>query len=686
MNNNGEEHNHQNHMNHSNQMHHDNHASHHHSGHAHHHGNFKVKFFVSLIFAIPIILLSPLMGVNLPFQFTFPGSEWVVLILSTILFFYGGKPFLSGGKDEIATKKPGMMTLVALGISVAYIYSLYAFYMNNFSSATGHTMDFFWELATLILIMLLGHWIEMNAVGNAGDALKKMAELLPNSAIKVMDNGQREEVKISDIMTDDIVEVKAGESIPTDGIIVQGQTSIDESLVTGESKKVQKNQNDNVIGGSINGSGTIQVKVTAVGEDGYLSQVMGLVNQVQNDKSSAELLSDKVAGYLFYFAVIVGVISFIVWMLIQNDVDFALERLVTVLVIACPHALGLAIPLVTARSTSIGAHNGLIIKNRESVEIAQHIDYVMMDKTGTLTEGNFSVNHYESFKNDLSNDTILSLFASLESQSNHPLAISIVDFAKSKNVSFTNPQDVNNIPGVGLEGLIDNKTYKITNVSYLDKHKLNYDDDLFTKLAQQGNSISYLIEDQQVIGMIAQGDQIKESSKQMVADLLSRNITPVMLTGDNNEVAHAVAKELGISDVHAQLMPEDKESIIKDYQSNGNKVMMVGDGINDAPSLIRADIGIAIGAGTDVAVDSGDIILVKSNPSDIIHFLTLSNNTMRKMVQNLWWGAGYNIVAVPLAAGALAFVGLILSPAVGAILMSLSTVIVAINAFTLKLK
>ncbi|PNQ29787.1 copper-translocating P-type ATPase [Staphylococcus aureus] len=674
-------------MNHSNQMHHDNHASHdHHSGHAHHHGNFKVKFFVSLIFAIPIILLSPLMGVNLPFQFTFPGSEWVVLILSTILFFYGGKPFLSGGKNEIATKKPGMMTLVALGISVAYIYSLYAFYMNNFSSATGHTMDFFWELATLILIMLLGHWIEMNAVGNAGDALKKMAELLPNSAIKVMDNGQREEVKISDIMTDDIVEVKAGESIPTDGIIVQGQTSIDESLVTGESKKVQKNQNDNVIGGSINGSGTIQVKVTAVGEDGYLSQVMGLVNQAQNDKSSAELLSDKVAGYLFYFAVSVGVISFIVWMLIQNDVDFALERLVTVLVIACPHALGLAIPLVTARSTSIGAHNGLIIKNRESVEIAQHIDYVMMDKTGTLTEGNFSVNHYESFKNDLSNDTILSLFASLESQSNHPLAISIVDFAKSKNVSFTNPQDVNNIPGVGLEGLIDNKTYKITNVSYLDKHKLNYDDDLFTKLAQQGNSISYLIEDQQVIGMIAQGDQIKESSKQMVADLLSRNITPVMLTGDNNEVAHAVAKELGISDVHAQLMPEDKESIIKDYQSDGNKVMMVGDGINDAPSLIRADMGIAIGAGTDVAVDSGDIILVKSNPSDIIHFLTLSNNTMRKMVQNLWWGAGYNIVAVPLAAGILAFIGLILSPAIGAILMSLSTIIVAINAFTLKLK
>ena len=578
------------------------------------------------------------------------------------------------------------MTLVALGISVAYIYSLYAFYINNISSSTGHTMDFFWELATLILIMLLGHWIEMNAVGNAGDALKKMAELLPNSAIKVTNNDQREEVKISDLVIDDIVEVKAGESIPSDGVIIQGQTSVDESLVTGESKKIQKSENDAVIGGAINGSGTIQVKVTAVGEDGYLSQVMELVNQAQNDKSKAELLSDKVAGYLFYFAVSIGVIAFIVWMLVQNNIDFALERLVTVLVIACPHALGLAIPLVTARSTSIGAHNGLIIKNREAVEIAQHIDYVMMDKTGTLTEGNFSVNHYESFKDNWSDDTVLSLFASLESQSNHPLATGIVDFATQKDISYANPQDVNNISGVGLEGIVDQKKYKITNVSYLDKHDFAYDRDLFTSLAQQGNSISYLIDEQQVIGIIAQGDKIKASSKQMVTDLVSRNITPVMLTGDNKEVAQAVAQQIGIKDVHAQLMPEDKESIIKDYQQNDKKVMMVGDGINDAPSLIRADIGIAIGAGTDVAVDSGDIILVKSNPSDIIHFLSLSKNTMRKMVQNLWWGAGYNIIAVPLAAGILAFLGLILSPAVGAVLMSLSTIIVAINAFTLKLK
>ncbi|MBM0330761.1 copper-translocating P-type ATPase [Staphylococcus pseudintermedius] len=669
---------HESHHPHSHHMHHDDHAH-------HHHGNFKMKFFVSLIFAIPIIIFSPMMGVQLPFQFTFPGSDWMVLILATILFIYGGQPFLVGAKGEIASKKPGMMTLVTLGISVAYIYSLYAFYLNHFSDATGHTMDFFWELATLILIMLLGHWVEMNAVGSAGDALKKMAALLPDKVIKVTNN-QREEVKISDIALNDIVEVKAGESIPTDGMIVRGETAIDESLVTGESKKVQKKPNDQVIGGSINGSGTIQVKVTAVGEASYLSQVMDIIKQAQNDKSRAELLSDKVAGYLFYFAISVGMIAFIIWMLIDNHIDFALERLVTVLVIACPHALGLAIPLVTARSTSIGAHHGLMIKNRAAIETAQHIDYVMMDKTGTLTEGHFSVNHYESFKAGVSDEEVLSLFASLESQSNHPLATSIVDFAKNKSISYVQPQDVRNIPGVGLEGTINGQAYKITNVSYLEQNGFEYDKALFNKLANQGNSISYLIDEQQAVGIIAQGDQIKESSKQMVTELLVRGITPVILTGDNLAVAEAVAEALGIQHVHAQLMPADKERMIKDYQKQGKKVMMVGDGINDAPSLIRADIGVAIGAGTDVAIDSGDVILVKSDPSDIIHFFTLSKRTMRKMVQNLWWGAGYNIVAVPLAAGILASIGLILSPAVGAILMSLSTVIVAINAFTLKLE
>lgn len=683
--------NHESRDHHDHGMHEEHHTQHHeghdmHNHHGHHHGNFKRKFFISLLFAIPIVILSPMMGIKLPFQFSFNGSDWIVLVLATVLFFYGGKPFLTGAKDELLSKKPGMMMLVALGISVAYIYSLYAFYMNHFSHASGHVMDFFWELATLILIMLLGHWIEMNAVGNAGNALKKMAELLPNKAIRVIDSEEKEEVSISEISANDIVEVKAGESIPADGVITQGSTSVDESLVTGESKQVVKNEQDEVIGGSINGSGTVHVKVTATGENGYLSQVMGLVNQAQNDKSDAELLSDKVAGYLFYFAVSVGLIAFIVWMLIHNNIDFALERLVTVLVIACPHALGLAIPLVTARSTSIGAHNGLIIKNRSSVELAQHIDYIMMDKTGTLTEGDFSVNHYESYTDQSDNEAILSLFASLESNSNHPLALGIVTFAKSKGIKIKNPQEVTNIPGVGLEGIIENQKYKITNVSYLENNNLKYNIEEFENLAKQGNSVSFLINNEEVIGVIAQGDKIKESSRKMVSDLLSRNITPVMLTGDNNEVATTVAKELGINDVHAQLLPEDKEKIIQDYQNNGHKVMMVGDGINDAPSLIRADIGMAIGAGTDVAVESGDVILVKSTPSDIIHFLSLSKNTMRKMVQNLWWGAGYNIVAVPLAAGVLAFLGLILSPAVGAILMSLSTVIVAINAMTLKLK
>lgn len=683
--------NHEAHDSHEHQMHEGHHTHHHeehemHEHHGHHHGNFKRKFFISLLFAIPIIILSPMMGIKLPFQFSFNGSDWIVLVLATVLFFYGGKPFLTGAKDELASKKPGMMTLVALGISVAYVYSLYAFYMNHFSYVSGHVMDFFWELATLILIMLLGHWIEMNAVGNAGNALKKMAELLPNKAIKVIDSEQKEEVSISEIEADDIVEVKAGESIPADGVIIQGSTSVDESLVTGESKQVVKNVQDEVIGGSINGSGTVNIKVTATGENGYLSQVMGLVNQAQNDKSDAELLSDKVAGYLFYFAVSIGLISFIVWMIIHNNLDFALERLVTVLVIACPHALGLAIPLVTARSTSIGAHHGLIIKNRSSVELAQHIDYIMMEKTGTLTEGDFSVNHYESYTPQSDHEAILSLFASLESNSNHPLALGIVTFAKNKGITIKNPQEVTNIPGVGLQGIIENQKYKITNVSYLEKNNLKYDIEQFEKLAKQGNSVSFLIHNEAVIGVIAQGDKIKKSSRKMVSDLLSRNITPVMLTGDNNEVANTVAKELGINDVHAQLLPEDKEKIIQDYQAEGHKVMMVGDGINDAPSLIRANIGMAIGAGTDVAVESGDVILVKSAPSDIIHFLTLSKNTMRKMVQNLWWGAGYNIIAVPLAAGVLAFIGLILSPAVGAILMSLSTVIVAINAMTLKLK
>ncbi|HJE20332.1 MAG TPA: copper-translocating P-type ATPase [Aliicoccus persicus] len=674
-------HDHHNHDHHN----HDHHGDHEGHGH-HHHGDFKKKFFVSLIFAIPIIFLAPMMGIELPFQFSFPGSDWVVLVLATILFFYGGQPFLSGAKEELKARKPGMMMLIAMGISVAYFYSLYAFYMNHFGAPDAHTMDFFWELATLIIIMLLGHWIEMNAVGNAGDALKKMAELLPSTAVIIDEDGTSREVELSVVNEGDIVQVKAGDNIPTDGVIVSGRTNVDESLVTGESKTVEKTIDDSVIGGSVNGSGTITVKVTGTGESGYLSQVMGLVSQAQSDKSRAELTADRVAGYLFYFALSVGLVSFIVWMFISGNVDFALERLVTVLVIACPHALGLAIPLVTARSTSIGASNGLIVKNRQALETARQLDVVMMDKTGTLTEGNFAVNHYESFDEQYSDEEILGFMAAIEQSSSHPLAVGILDKADEKDVNIPHAEDVNNIPGIGLEANVADIDMKITSVSYLEENNIDYDKEQFESLAREGNSVSFLIIDGENSGIVAQGDQIKASSKAMIKELIDRGIEPVMLTGDNKQVAEAVAAKLGITEVHAQMMPEDKEKMIQSYQKQGKKVMMVGDGINDAPSLVRADIGVAIGAGTDVAVESGDVILVKSDPADIMNFLSLSENTMKKTIQNLWLGAGYNILAVPLAAGALASMGLILSPAVGAILMSVSTVIVAMNAMTLRLR
>ena len=698
-------HHHDNHNNHEQQKGHDNtddhaghdvhhgddhaHHGHHgdHNGHEghHHHGDFKKKFFVSLIFAVPIIFLAPMMGIELPFQFTFPGSDWLVLVLATILYFYGGQPFISGAKEELKARKPGMMTLITMGISVAYFYSLYAFYMNHFGAPDAHTMDFFWELATLIIIMLLGHWIEMGAVGNAGDALKKMAELLPSTAVVIDEAGNSKEMELSEVNEGDHVQVKAGDNIPTDGVIVSGRTSVDESLVTGESRNVEKTIDDSVIGGSVNGSGTITVKVTGTGESGYLSQVMGLVSAAQSDKSKAELLANRIAGYLFYFALSAGLISFVVWMMISGNVDFALERLVTVLVIACPHALGLAIPLVTARSTSIGASNGLIVKNRESLETARHLDAVMMDKTGTLTEGNFAVNHFESFNEVYSDEEVLGFMAAMEKSSSHPLALGILDKAAEEDVNIPHAEDVSNIPGIGLEAMIAGKDMKITSVSYFEDNGMDYDKAQFDALAGQGNSVSFLVIDGENSGIVAQGDQIKSSSKDMVRDLIDRGIEPVMLTGDNRQVAEAVAAELGITDVHAQMMPEDKEALIHSYQKEGRKVMMVGDGINDAPSLVRADIGVAIGAGTDVAVESGDVILVKSEPSDIMNFLSLAEKTMKKTVQNLWLGAGYNIIAVPLAAGVLAAAGLILSPAVGAILMSISTVVVALNAMTLRL-
>nr|WP_313468402.1 copper-translocating P-type ATPase [Carnobacterium sp.] len=653
--------------------------------HSMHMGNLKQKFFISLILAIPIILLSPMMGVALPFQFSFNGSDWVVLILASILFFYGGMPFLQGAKMELQGKNPAMMTLISLGISVSYFYSVYAFIANNLLHTQNHVMDFFWELATLILIMLLGHWIEMNAVSNAGNALQKMAELLPGTANVLDEEGNTVEVALKEVHVGDKIVVKAGGKIPTDGIIINGQTTVNESMVTGEAKDVTKKEQDKVIGGSINGSGTISIDVTGTGESGYLSQVMALVSSAQQEKSKVESLSDKVAKLLFYVALAVGILAFIIWLTVTKDLNIALERMVTVFIIACPHALGLAIPLATARSTSLGAQNGLLVKNRQALEVAKKVDVIMMDKTGTLTEGNFTVSAFKSFSTDYTENDVLEYMGALEKDSSHPLSIGVLKKLEELNLTTPAATDTSTIPGVGIKGTIDHQTVKIVSVAYLTKKGISYDQQLFSELSTKGNSVSFLLVNDKNIGLVAQGDQIKPEAKTMIQALKAQNIKPVMLTGDNQQAAAAVAQQLGIDDVHAELLPEDKEKLVKEYKNNGLVVMMVGDGVNDAPSLVRANVGVAIGAGTDVAVDSADVILVKSDPADILHFLSLAKNTSKKMVQNLWWGAGYNIVAIPLAAGALAFAGILLSPAVGAIIMSFSTVIVAVNAMLLKI-
>lgn len=676
---------HSEHMHHQTEMTHNAHANHGESmDHSMHMGNLKVTFIVSLLLSIPIILLSPMMGINLPFQITFPGSDWLVLIFASILFIYGGRPFLKGAKMELEMKNPAMMTLISLGISVAFLYSVYAFIMNNVIKSQTHVMDFFWELATLIVIMLLGHWIEMNAVSRAGDALQKMAELLPSTALVLDASGNTKEVALKDVQVGEKVLVKSGEKIPADGKIIEGKTNVNEAMVTGESKDIQKNINDSVIGGSVNGSGTIIVEITGTGESGYLSQVMALVSNAQKDKSRVESLSDKVAKLLFYVALCVGIGAFIIWLFLTGDLNIALERMVTVLIIACPHALGLAIPLVTARSTSLGAKNGLLIKNRQALEVSKKVDVVMMDKTGTLTEGNFAVTNYQTFSPKVSKEQVLTLMAALEQNSSHPLSVGILKKIDELRLTIPKAVEVTNLPGIGIAGQVNGEDIKIVSISYLNKHHISYDKKLFEALSNQGNSISFLLVAEQNVGLVAQGDQIKPESKMMIEKLKAKGIQPVMLTGDNQQVASVVAKQLGIEDVHAELMPDEKEAIVKSYKEQGLVVMMVGDGINDAPSLARANIGVAIGAGTDVAIESADVILVKSNPSDILHFLSLAKNTQSKMVQNLWWGAGYNIVAIPLAAGVLANWGIILSPAIGAILMSFSAVIVAINAMLLR--
>ncbi|MBX8923567.1 copper/silver-translocating P-type ATPase CopB [Enterococcus faecium] len=667
-------------------MDHSMHMDHEHGGmdHSMHMGNFKQKFWLSLILAIPVILFSPMMGMEFPFQITFPGSDWLVLILATILFIYGGQPFLSGAKMELKQKSPAMMTLIAMGITVAYIYSVYSFIANLINPHT-HVMDFFWELATLIVIMLLGHWIEMNAVSNASNALQKLAELLPESVKRLTKEGKEETVSLKEVKEGDHLIVRSGDKMPTDGVILKGETIVDESAVTGESKGIKKRANDKVIGGSINGDGTIEIEVTGTGENGYLAKVMEMVRKAQGEKSKLESLSDKVAKWLFYVALIVGILAFIAWLFL-TDLPNALERMVTVFIIACPHALGLAIPLVVARSTSIAAKNGLLLKNRNALEQANDLDVIMLDKTGTLTEGKFTVTGVEVLDDAFNKNEILQYLGALEANANHPLAVGIMNYLKEHEIKPYQAENLKNLSGVGLEATVKNQQVKIVNEKEVERLGLNVEQALLKPYQEQGNTISFLILENHLAAIVALGDVVKTEAKEFIRTLKERKITPVMLTGDNKNAAQAVADYLGIEEYYGGLLPDDKEAVVQKYLDQGKKVIMVGDGINDAPSLARASIGMAIGAGTDIAIDSADVVLTNSDPKDILHFLDLAKQTRKKMIQNLWWGAGYNILAIPLAAGILAPIGILLSPAVGAVLMSLSTVVVALNALTLKIK
>ncbi|HHQ6404356.1 TPA: copper/silver-translocating P-type ATPase CopB [Enterococcus faecium] len=667
-------------------MDHSMHMDHEHGGmdHSMHMGNFKQKFWLSLILAIPVILFSPMMGMEFPFQITFPGSDWLVLILATILFIYGGQPFLSGAKMELKQKSPAMMTLIAMGITVAYIYSVYSFIANLINPHT-HVMDFFWELATLIVIMLLGHWIEMNAVSNASNALQKLAELLPESVKRLTKEGKEETVSLKEVKEGDHLIVRSGDKMPTDGVILKGETIVDESAVTGESKGIKKRANDKVIGGSINGDGTIEIEVTGTGENGYLAKVMEMVRKAQGEKSKLESLSDKVAKWLFYVALIVGILAFIAWLFL-TDLPNALERMVTVFIIACPHALGLAIPLVVARSTSIAAKNGLLLKNRNALEQANDLDVIMLDKTGTLTEGKFTVTGVEVLDDAFNKNEILQYLGALEANANHPLAVGIMNYLKEHEIKPYQAENLKNLSGVGLEATVKNQQVKIVNEKEVEHLGLNVEQALLKPYQEQGNTISFLILENHLAAIVALGDVVKTEAKEFIRTLKERKITPVMLTGDNKNAAQAVADYLGIEEYYGGLLPDDKEAVVQKYLDQGKKVIMVGDGINDAPSLARASIGMAIGAGTDIAIDSADVVLTNSDPKDILHFLDLAKQTRKKMIQNLWWGAGYNILAIPLAAGILAPIGILLSPAVGAVLMSLSTVVVALNALTLKIK
>jgi Cu2+-exporting ATPase len=655
-----------------------------HGDHGSHHrkmaNDFRRRFWISLAITAPILFFSEtlrsLIGLGAPPAF--PGLTYVIVVLATAIYFYGGRPFLRGLFRELGDRQPGMMTLIGLAISVAYVYST--------AVALGLTgKAFFWELATLIDIMLLGHWIEMRSVMGASRALEKLVQLLPDTAHRLTEDGETEDVPVSELEKGDRFVVKPGEKFPVDGTIVEGKTTVDESMLTGESRPVTKGIDDDVVGGSINNDGSVTVEATKVGEETYLNTVVEMVREAQESKSRSQTLADRAAMWLTIIALSAGTLTLVAWLALGREFVFAMERMVTVMVITCPHALGLAVPLVIAVTTSLAAGNGLLIRNRSQFEQARTIDAVVFDKTGTLTEGTFGLKAVIALS-DTDEEEVLQLAASVESRSEHSLAVGIVKAAREREIELEEPSGFEAMKGKGVSGKVGGRSVLVVSPGYLREKGMKADDGKLKEHKEQGRTISFVIVDDELIGALALGDTVREASRDAIDRLREMGVRCLMMTGDSEDVARAVAGTLGLDDYFSEVLPDEKADKIKELQKDGTRVAMTGDGINDAPALATADLGIAIGAGTDVAVETADIVLVESDPRDVLDIFRLSRASRRKTVQNLFWATGYNAVAIPLAAGVLAGQGVILSPAVGAVLMSVSTVIVAINARLMGLR
>lgn len=649
-------------------------------GHHDHHemmvADFRKRFFASLFLMIPILLLTPMIQSFLGVNLSFPGDKYLLFGLSTVLFFYGGWPFLKGARDEAKQKSLAMMMLIALAITVAYIYSTLTVFVLE-----GH--DFFWELATLIVVMLLGHWIEMRSVQGASRALEELIKLMPEIAHLIGEDGQMIDVPVKNLKAGNRLLVKPGEKIPIDGKVYAGASSVNESMITGESVPVDKKDGDEVVGGSINGEGILKFEVTRVGDQTFLSQVIKMVREAQASKSNTERLADVAARWLFYIAVVSGTATFIAWMLIGKDINFAVERAVTVIVISCPHALGLAVPLVTAVSTNIAARKGLLIRDRASFENARKVNSIVFDKTGTLTEGAFGVNAVKGVA--VSDDELLTIAYSVELNSEHPIAKGIINEAEKRKLPRLAVKDYQNLTGMGLKANVDGRDIMIVSPSHLRNESIQFDEASYENLAAKGKTVVFILEGSKLLGYIALSDIVRTSSFEAINTLKTMGVESIMLTGDNRKVADQVGDMLGIDKIYAEVLPQEKVSKIDELHAEHRIVAMTGDGVNDAPSLAKADLGIAVGAGTDVAIETADVILVRSDPLDVVSILKLSRATFRKMVQNLLWATGYNLIAIPLAAGVLYSQGILITPALGAGFMSLSTVIVSINAWLLKI-